>query len=473
MSYAAAHVDLDRDGDLDLVVTNLDENVSIYRNDSSTNHAVTVRLRGTASNARGIGTEVTVVTAAGRQVQQCFPVSGFLACQEAEMHFGLGTADRIEQLTIAWPSGAQQQFNDLDVDRAYKITEPNATSQVSARQRIGPSPLWERIEDFVVIEHHEQSYDDFARQPLLPNKLSQFGPPLAVGDVDGDGDEDLFAGEGAEWMSMIYVNDGAGRYAPSPQAALADDSAAEDIAAALVDVDGDGDVDLYVGSGSVECEPGDSMLRDRLYLNDGRGGFQRAPANWLPEKRLSTGAVAAHDFDNDGDVDLFVGSRSIPGEYPLAPEHRLLQSEGGRFVDVLDEVVPDAAEAGMITAAVWSDVTGDDNKDLLVATDWGPIRCYENKGGRLVERTQIAGLADYFGWWCSLAAADLDGDGDNDLVAGNFGLNTKYKASADQPVMVYYGDYGDGKRHLIEASYENGVLFRCAARVARRAPCHF
>ncbi len=463
MSFAAVHVDLDRDGDLDLVVANLDRPPLLYRNDSQS-PGVLVQLRGTRSNHFGVGAELTLETEQGRQVRQVYPVAGFQSCQEATVHFGLGSAKKIQKLSVRWPSGVLQTFENLEGGQVFLVEEPEA--DVAKRQAAPlPTRLFLPLADAIVAEHHEVPYDDFARQPLLANKLSQLGPPMAWGDVDGDGDEDLFLGEGRDWMGMLYFNraelkQGHLQFEPQPQIALARDAAAEDSAATFFDANGDGHVDLYVGSGSVECETGDERLRDRLYFGDGTGNFGAASGEWLPDLRISTGAVAAHDFDHDGDIDLVVCGRSIPGEYPLAPEHALIRNEGDHFENVLDDVAPELAEAGMITAAVWADVDGDGWDDLLVAIDWGPVRLFMNQQGKLVDATEAAGLNRWTGWWQSLACADLDGDGDIDFVAGNFGLNTKYKASPASPVLAYYGEYGDsGQRNFIEASYEDEVLF--------------
>lgn len=463
MSFAAVHADLDRDGDLDLVVANLDVPPSVYRNDSL-NQGVLIQLRGQASNRFGIGAEVSLETAAGQQLRQVYPVSGFQSCQEATIHFGLGAETEIRRLTVRWPSGAEQLFENLQSNQQYLVEEP-ALNEQSVRSRTDTTaPLFVPLET-IVAEHHEEPFDDFARQPLLPNKLSQLGPPMAWADVDADGDEDLFLGEGTDWMGTLYLNQGEMQFAPHPQVALARDAVAEDSAAAFFDANGDGALDLYVGSGSVECEAGDKRLRDRLYFGDAQGNFQHAPEGWLPDLRISTGAVAANDFDQDGDIDLVIGGRSIPGEYPLAPTHALLRNDGNRYIDVLASVAPELANAGMITAAVWADVNGDGWDDLLAAIDWGPVRLYMNRPQRderrtLVEATASAGLAAWTGWWQSLACADLDNDGDLDFVAGNFGLNTKYKASPDSPVLIYYGEYDEpGQRNLIEAGYEGNVLF--------------
>ena len=463
MSFGAVHADLDRDGDLDLVVANLDRPPLLYRNDSQ-ECGVLVQLQGKRSNRRGVGAELTLETDQGKQVRQVFPVSGFQSCQEATVHFGVGSATKIRRLSVRWPSGAEQVFEGLNSGQLFLVEEP---ARGAAKQQVGAKvvSLFVPMADVIVAEHHEEPFDDFARQPLLPNKLSQLGPPMAWGDVDGDGDDDLFLGEGTDWMGMVYLNQGGLRFEPLPQVALARDAQYEDSAATFFDANGDGQLDLYVGSGSVECEAGDEQLRDRLYLGDVAGKFEAAPEGWLPDLRISTGAIAASDFDHDGDVDLVVCGRSIPGAYPLAPQHALLRNEGDRFTNVLDKVVPALADAGMITAAVWADVDGDGWDDLVIATDWGPVRLFLNQEGRLVEATEAAGLQKWTGWWQSLACADLDGDGDVDFVAGNFGLNTKYKASPTKPVLAYYGEYGTdsdtggGQRNFVEASYEGEVLF--------------
>lgn len=469
MSFAAVHADLDRDGDLDLVVANLNEPPSVYRNNSTAN-GMLVRLRGTHSNRNGFGAEVSLHAADAKQVQQVYPVAGFQSCQESIVHFGLGEAAKNLRLTIRWPSGIVQELDNLQGGRLYEVEEPR--EELDTRQprqsqvaTTAVKPLFTPVTDGLNAEHHEQPFDDFERQPLLPNKLSQLGPPLACGDVDNDGDLDLFVGEASSWMGMLYLNQGNFQFEPSPQLAFAQDGAAEDRAAVFLDANGDGNLDLLVGSGSVEQAPGSEVYRDRLYLGDGKGGFVRAADTWMPDLRMSTGVMAATDYDRDGDVDVFVGARSIPGEYPRAPEHALLRNEGDLFANVIELVAPTISLAGMVTDAVWADVNADGWEDLVVATDWGPIRLYLNREGKLVEATDDAGLASWTGWWQSVACADIDNDGDLDLVAGNFGLNTKYKASLAKPVLAYYGEYGSsGKKNFIEAKYENDTLFPIRGR---------
>ena len=459
MSFAAAKGDLDGDGDLDLVVANLEEPVSIYRNQSTDGHRVVIRLRGTQSNRWGIGAVVRAHTAADLQTRQLIPTRGFLACDEPSLHFGLGAEAVIDKLTILWPSGHRQTFANLPAGHLYTITEPDG--EPAARPATVPQPsLFARSPALAGARHRETKFDDYQRQPLLPSRLSQLGPGLACGDVDGDGDDDIFVGGAAGQSGMLYLNRGSSRFTPGSSYPFNQDAACEDMAPLFFEVDGDGDLDLYVASGGVECEPDDDRLVDRLYVNDGHGNFTKAPAGTLPDLRESNGAAAAADFDRDGDLDLFVGGRVIPGQYPLAPPCRLLRNDAGKLSDVTAQVAPSLLATGMVTAALWSDADRDGWPDLLLAHEWGPVKLLKNTDGRLVDRTAEAGLGELLGWWNGIAGRDLDGDGDMDYVATNFGLNTKYHATADKPMMLYYGDFeGSGRMRLVEAEYEDDTLF--------------
>jgi hypothetical protein len=489
ISLAAAHADLDRDGDLDLVVANFDEPVSIYRNDASQGNGVLIQLEGVSSNRFGLGARLTAETSGGAQVRYHNPTGGFLSSNEPLVHFGLGGSDEVTRLTIDWPSGHRQSFANLPVDRFYTITEPvgqrkegekgrmgeGETDQggahaslpfspspplpVSARPKGDVGPLFERSDALANAVHREHPFDDYQRQPLLPCKHSQLGPGLAWGDFDGDGRDDLYVGGGAGEPGQLWISDENGAFRRQDIQAFKDDAAHEDMGAVWLDVDADGDLDLYVVSGGVEFEPGDQRLADRLYVNDGRGQLSRAK-HALPDLRSSGGPVVAADFDRDGDVDLFVGGRVIPGQYPLAPESFLLTNEQGNFVDATEQVAPGLKEAGMVTSALWSDADADGWLDLLVTYEWGPIRYYWNNKGALVDHTTAAGLDDRTGWWQGIAGGDFDHDGDVDYVVTNFGLNTKYHATVDKPALLYYGDFdGSGRMQLVEAEFEDETLF--------------
>ncbi len=461
MSYAAAHGDLDRDGDLDLVVVNLDEPVSIYRNRTSGAHRVLIRLAGTVGNRFGVGATVRLESGDELQVRQLFPATGFTASNDPLVHFGLGRSEKIDRLTVSWPSGHRQVFEDLAADRLYTITEPEETPASRTASRHDPTPtLFARSAALRGVRHRERPFDDFARQPLLPNRLSQLGPGMAWGDADSDGDADVYIAGAAGQAGALYLDQGEEKFALSHDGPWREDAEYEDMAALWLDADSDGDRDLLVTSGSVERDRGDPLLADRLYLNDGAGRFSRAGPDVFPGGSDSSGVAVAADFDSDGDVDVFIGGRAIPGEYPLAPASRLLENDGGTFRDVTDELAPDLRRVGMVTGALWSDADGDGALDLLVTVEWGSVRVFWNRGGALEDRTAAAGLADLRGWWNSIAGGDVDADGDIDYAVMNFGLNTKYHASLEKPALLYYGDFaGSGEKNLIEAEFEGETLY--------------
>jgi hypothetical protein len=459
MSFGAAVCDLDRDGALDLVVANLNEPTSIYRNTSRGNW-ITLHLRGRTSNKFGVGAVVRLKTRKRLQHRQLFPTSGMLGSDEPSVHFGLGTETDIGALTITWPSGIVQRLSDLEANRSHTITEPEkATNGESARSAVTPT-LFAKKSTLDAAEHAEDKYDDFALQPLLPNKLSRLGPGTAWGDIDGDGDDDVFVGGATGQPGFLFRNAGGGKFEPIRSRPIRGDSRCEDMGALFFDADQDGDLDLYVVSGSVRFPSGIPFLRDRLYLNDGSGEFEKAPRSALPRSTVSGSVVTAADFDRDGDLDLFVGTRVTRRRYPLAPDSRLLRNDGGKFVDVTAEVAPQLQKTGLVTSAIWSDANGDGFLDLLVTHEWGPVKLFANHNGKLVDRTKEAGLLDRTGWWNGIAARDVDGDGDIDYAVTNFGLNTKYHASAKHPALLYYGDFeNNGAMRLVEAEYEDEHLF--------------
>ncbi|MGK0190433.1 MAG: hypothetical protein ACI9R3_006260, partial [Verrucomicrobiales bacterium] len=461
MTYATAYGDLDRDGDLDLVTVNLDEPVGIYRNDSPADeHSILIQLKGSQSNHFGIGANVRIETTSGIQVRQMNPATGFLSSNDSAIHFGLGNSTKIQRMIVRWPSGIQQEFSNLEADMLYTIEEQGIKPPTSPANQELAQPMFRESSCLSHAVHAESLFNDFARQPLLPNQMSQLGPGMAAADVNGDQLDDLYLSGAAGHSGSLFLNLDGKNYSAAISAPFNQDAASEDMGSVFFDIDNDGDQDLYVVSGGYEADIGSAHLLDRLYLNDGTGGFAKAPAGQIPDLRDSGGAAAAADIDHDGDIDLFIAGRLVPGDYPMGATSRLLINDGGTLTDQTQARIPAAMNSGMVTGAVWSDATGDGWVDLLLSVEWGPIRLFRNQDGQFIDATEEAGLAKLLGWWNGISSGDMDNDGDIDYAVTNFGLNTKYHASADTPALLYYGDFdGSGTRQIIEAEFEDATLF--------------
>ena len=470
-SNGAAYVDLNNSGALDLVVNTINAPAAIYRSYARArtgNGYLTVRLRGAGRNTAGVGARVTAWTGDRVQTLEQMPTRGFQSSVDPRLHFGLGRAARVDSLAVVWPDGRYQVVAGVAANQTVTLAQGDAAGRWAYAKQPAAPPLFEDATGRAAIDfaHQERPFLDTDREPLMPHLLSTEGPALAVGDVDGDGLDDLYVG-GAKWQAgRLYVQQRDGTFRSRDSALFAADSLAEDVDAAFFDADGDGDQDLYVVTGGNEFWGDAPALRDRLYVNDGRGRFRHA-AGALPAIFENGGCVAPADFDGDGDVDLFVGSRVVARAYGTSPKSHLLRNDGrGRFADVTGELAPALLEAGMVTAAAWVDGPAG-RPDLVVVGEWTPVRVFrqDGAGGRFTERTAAAGLGGSEGWWNSVTAADLDGDGDTDLALGNLGLNAYVKASAKEPARLYVHDFGaNGSIEQVLTFYKQGTSYPLAGR---------
>ena len=441
-SYGAVLSDLDRDGDLDIVHTNFGDPVSLWKNEAhAENHVVLIELEGVSSNRHGIGATLKAKLDNGQIMTRYVSLArGFMSAGESIVHFGLGREKNMDTLEVIWPGGMVQSLGGMEANHKHTIRELHG--QRSAQEKT--QTLFRAPEIVRGMRHRERLFDDYAGQPLLPAKQSQLGPCLA-----SDG-ACVYLGGAAGQPGMLSK----GRSAEVITSPFQSDAGSEDTAAVFFDADGDGDQDLYVVSGGVESLPNASEYADRLYLRNERGEFVKSDR--VPSPRHQPGSsVAAADFDRDGDVDLFVGGGSVPGHYPRSTASYLLVNDGEKFT----ERQVDFSTHGIVTHAAWGDLNGDGWQDLCVAREWGsPVLLLNNEG--TLSPAQESGLDVYAGWWNCLSLTDLDGDGDLDIAAGNYGLNTKYHASPNHPTLMFYNKFGEENRYqIVEAEFEGDVLY--------------
>ncbi len=441
-SNGMAYGDLDNDGDLDLVINNIDDPALLYENKLAPgpgNQYLTVGFKGENPNLEGIGSTVQLFYGAATQQRYFTPYRGYLSTMEATLHFGLGNTGMLDSLRVTWPDGRQQLLTNIRSNQKVILDYREATEAKSLPGKRKQTPFQEMDSIGLAHSHKEDDFVDFKIQPLLPHMHSRNGPGLAVADINTDGKEDYFIGGASGEAGILFIQDENGQFRQH----TFQDIAAEDMGAVFFDADNDGDQDLYVVSGGSSYPAGDERYQDRFYTNDGTGGFTRADA--LPENTTSGSVVTAADYDKDGLLDLFVGGRVRPGEYPLSPASMLLKNNSDakqiRFTPDNQKNPSLCGELGMVTAALWTDFNNDTWPDLIIAGEFMPIRFFQNRNGQLVEVTGQTGLKNTHGWWNSIVAGDFDNDGDSDYILGNLGLNSRYKASAAEPLCIYAKDY--------------------------------
>jgi len=446
-SNGAAYGDLDNDGDLDLVVNNVNMPPFIYRNEANKNpgsNFLMLTLKGTGKNTEAIGAEVTVYYDGKINYQELMPMRGFQSTVDNRLHFGLGTASSADSLVVNWPDGKYSVLQNVAANQFLKLDQKDAVTKTLVSSVKQLTPVFQKVEKIEGLDykHKETDFNDFDRDRLLFQMLSNEGPHTAVGDVNGDGLDDIYICGAKDSPGALYIQDRLGHFKKTNEALFEGDKVSEDTDCAFFDADGDGDQDLYVASGGNELSSSSSALADRLYINDGRGQFVKSRQILPAGKFESTSCVRPGDFDKDGNIDLFVGIRLRPFEYGVPVNGYLLHNDGhGNFTNVTQKIAPGLLGIGMITDMAWADVDNDGDLDMVIVGDWMPVKIFINDNGIFKDESAQYGLSNTEGWWHRIIAKDLNGDGMVDFVLGNQGLNSRFKASSVRPVTMYVNDF--------------------------------
>ena len=459
-SNGAVYVDLDNDGDLELITNNIDNHASVFENHSSSiNNHLTLSFKGSKGNSHGIGSKVHLYHNNTYQIQELSLSRGFQSSVAPKLHFGLGKDDAIDSLIVVWPNQKSQKLTNVKINTSVLLDIDEAQATFVKHPVIAGQVFESFTDTLALYKHKENRYDDFKNEILLPHKTSQFGPGLSVGDLNGDGLDDFYVGAATKYPGGLFYQKTDGTFEQQKFKILLEDRKHEDIGSLIFDADNDGDNDLYIVSGGNEFKSGSPMLHDRLYVNQGDGELIKS-YNALPPISESGSRVYAFDFDKDGDQDLFVGGRLVPSNYPYPASSYILEniSEKGkpRFRDITNKVAPELRRIGLVTSAQWFDYDNDGWKDLAVTGEWMQVKVFKNnKGKDFTDVSEKLGLEDTRGWWFSLLADDIDNDGDMDLIGGNLGDNYKYKATEGATFDIYLNDFDGNRTNDIVLSYYN------------------
>ncbi len=476
-SNGAVYADFDNDGDLDVVVNNIDEPATLYQNtsnDQKQHPSVKLILKGAAGNRNALGARVFIFSASNISNYEKFPVRGFQSGMEIPLLIGLGK-NKIDSAFLIWPDNSYQHINlkkdSLVLSFTYQTGLPKFDYSKVTNFSKNRTAVMENITSIsnLNFKHYENPFVEFDREPLMPFMVSREGPASVTGDVNGDGLDDIYIGSSKNEKSVIFIQTAGNKFIKVPQPALDNDSTFEDTDAVFADVNKDGFTDLLVASGGNEYYGKSEFLLPRLYLNDGNGNFSRK-ADAFGNVYVTASCIKINDFNADGSPDVFVGGRAVPWEYGKIPHSYLLQNDGtGKFVDVTEAIAPGLKNAGFVKQAVWVDVDNDNDNDLVIAMEWDGIVAFVNNNGKYAKKI----IAPEKGWWNFILPVDIDNDGDMDFIAGNQGLNSRFHATIKEPVRFYYDDFdGNGKKEQVLTYYLQGreIPFANKAELEKQLP---
>ncbi|MGB3079365.1 MAG: VCBS repeat-containing protein, partial [Saprospiraceae bacterium] len=463
-SNGSALADLDRDGDLDLIVNNVRDPAFIYRNDITGKHWLQIDVQLHKGNTDGIGTSVDLYAGGIHQHEMLLTNKGFFSSSEPIIQFGLDDIKLVDSIILQWPAGTKEILRSVSADKRI-VWNPGTGEPYTRHQKQKEDLLFTDAKEIQGWKHQENNFVDFKREKLLPYMLSAEGPCLSTGDVNGDKLDDIYIGNGSGYPKALFIQNANNSFTESQNPVFIRDSAYEDCGSVLEDFDGDGDKDLIVVSGGSSFNANDEKYMSRYYLNDGKGNFTRV--HDFPIIRNNAGAVLAIDYDKDNDLDIIIAGRSTPGRFPEYPRSYLLRNDKGKFTDVTHEVFPELENLGMITDIKSGDLDGDQNPELVFVGEWLPITVCSFNKTKFENRTASFGLANTSGWWKSVLLADMDNDGDLDLFAGNIGQNNRLMTSEAHPVTLVSKDFdGNGSLDPVLCFYYNDKLYPYAGKDA-------